>query len=93
MKWEDWIPEWIAYKREFSDFKSETKLSIKEVTKGQEKILTNHIPHLQDGIRDNTSKIKALRKYLWVIIMVGILIVIETEKTQELFDIIRGLIS
>ena len=93
MKWQDFIVDWLSFKREMGDFKIETKLSIKEVSKGQESILTNHLPHMAASIAKNSGRIKSLRKYLWLIIVVGILIVIEADKTAQLFNIIKGFLG
>ena len=61
------------------DGQAAVNLDVKELRCGQEKILTNHLPHIKMAVEANTQGILLNRKIMgWGLAMLGIFIAIMT---------------
>ena len=89
MEWQEWLADWLSFKRNMSDFKEEVKLNLKEMRKTDEVIMINHLPHLKSGVEENSKEILKLRKWLWLIMAIGLMLIVESDKFPQLIEIIQ----
>lgn len=98
-EWMEWVQEDAIFKANNIADHSVIKLQICDMEKATEKIMINHLPHLQECATNNASNISKLqevvlsiKKWLWVLVIIGIILIIESDQTDKVFGLMRGLL-
>ncbi len=88
--WQQWVREDADFKAENKSDHKLIKLSINELQKSNESIKTNHLPHLQKCAENNARNINSLKRLIWAIGIIVLILILEADKTVRFFEIIKN---